>query len=88
MRLVTTALAGIYLSACAAPPTRPPLAHVLVITGAVILAGAIVEHRQANHLVPANDPKNEATKALSCSPVPPGCDTTIDAAGSEHLGTE
>jgi hypothetical protein len=55
MRLIATILACLYLSACAGPPTRPPLGQVLVITGAVILAGAIVEHRQANHLVHASN---------------------------------
>jgi hypothetical protein len=52
MRPIATVLACLYLSACAAPPTRPPLGQVLVITGAVIVAGAIAEHHQANHLVP------------------------------------
>jgi hypothetical protein len=63
MRLITTLLACLYLSACAGPPMRPPLGQVLVITGAVIVAGAIAEHHQANHLVhtpnaviPPNDP--------------------------------
>jgi len=55
MRLIATVLACLSLSACAGLPTQPPLGQVLVITGAVIAAGAIAEHRQANHLVPPND---------------------------------
>ena len=51
MRLITTVLACLLVCACAGPPTRPPLGQVLAITGAVIVAGAIAEHHQANHLV-------------------------------------
>lgn len=77
MRLITTVLACLYLSACAGPATRPPLGQVLVITGAVILAGAIAEHHQANHLVhtpngvtPPNDPcAAQARKRGDASPV-------------------
>ena len=66
MRLVTMVLACLSLFACAGPPTRPPLGQVLVITGAVIAAGAIAERHQANHLVrtpnaespPNDDPRN------------------------------
>ena len=53
MRLISTVLACLYLAACAGPPIRPPLGQVLVITGAVIVAGAIAEHHQANHFVHA-----------------------------------
>lgn len=63
MRLTATALAGLCLAACAGLPARPPLGQVLVLTGAVIAAGAIAEHRQANHLVPTNDAEKEAPNA-------------------------
>jgi hypothetical protein len=63
MRLIGIVLTCLYLCACAGPPQRPPLGQVLLITGAVILAGAIAEHHAANHLVhspngvtPTNDP--------------------------------
>jgi hypothetical protein len=76
MRLVTAVLVCLCLAACAGPPTRPPLGQVLVITGAVIVAGAIAEHRQANHLVYApngsTSPNDPCAVEKSETPAP-GC---------------
>jgi hypothetical protein len=76
MRVITTILACLYLSACAGLPTRPPLGQVLVITGAVIVAGAVAEHHQANHLVDTpngttapNDPTRGAEPSCVGPPI-------------------
>ena len=72
MRRIATLFVCLSLSGCAGLPTRPPLGAVLVITGAVIAAGAIAEHHQANHFVetangvrPADEPSATETQGAS-----------------------
>jgi hypothetical protein len=76
MRLFTAVVASVSLCACAVPPTRPALGAVIGITGAVIVAGAVVEHRQANHLVPTSgaEEENAASARGARARVDPECD--------------